>query len=48
MGIFDGEPKFEALRRLREDEGYTGPIDQDGNRVDDMDAWIAEQRDGGE
>jgi hypothetical protein len=27
MGIFDGDPKFEALKELREIEGYDGPID---------------------
>ncbi|HEY9411751.1 MAG TPA: hypothetical protein VIP77_19385, partial [Jiangellaceae bacterium] len=26
------------------DSGYTGPIDQDGYRVDDLDAWIEEHR----
>lgn len=34
-GIFDGDPKYEALKDLRENQGYTGPIDQDGNPVDE-------------
>jgi hypothetical protein len=33
-GIFDGDPKYERLKQLREDEGYTGPVDQDGNKAD--------------
>jgi hypothetical protein len=33
MGLFDGDPKFEALKALRE-SGYDGPIDQDGNKVE--------------
>jgi hypothetical protein len=41
----DREPETEADKRffdLRE-SGYTGPIDQDGKRVDDVDEWIKEQ-----
>ncbi|MDN5931353.1 MAG: hypothetical protein L0I24_09875 [Pseudonocardia sp.] len=33
MGLFDGDPKFEELRRIREDEGYTGWLDQDNQKV---------------
>ena len=33
MGIFDGDPKFEELRRIREDEGYRGWLDQDNRKV---------------
>lgn len=33
-GPFDGDPKFEQLRQIREDEGYTGWLDQDNNKVD--------------
>jgi hypothetical protein len=32
--------KFFALR----DSGYRGPIDQDGNKVEDLDAWIEQHR----
>lgn len=34
MSLFDGDPQFEELRRIREDEGYTGPLDENLNRVD--------------
>jgi hypothetical protein len=37
-GLFDGDPKFEKLRKIREDEGYTGWLDQDLNKVSDEDA----------
>ncbi len=33
-GLFDGDPKFEKLREIREDEGYDGWLDQDLNKVD--------------
>lgn len=39
------KPETESDTRffdLRE-SGFTGPIDQDGNRVDDLDEWIAER-----
>lgn len=32
------DEKFFELRN----SGWKGPIDQDGNKVDDLDAWIAE------
>ena len=51
MGIFssnsrrvDGQPETEADKRffdLREG-GYTGPIDNNGMPVDDLDQWIAD------
>lgn len=40
MGIFDNDPKFEELRRIREDEGYKGALDQDNNKVEDVDEWL--------
>lgn len=42
MGIFDNDPKFEELKRIREDEGYQGPVDQDLNKVGDLDRWLKE------
>lgn len=38
----DGKPETPADTRffdLRE-SGYRGPIDQDGNKVTDVDAWV--------
>ncbi len=32
------DKKFRALR----DSGYKGPVDQNGNKVEDMDKWIKE------
>lgn len=32
-GIFDNDPKYQQLKRLREDEAYTGPVDENGNTV---------------
>ena len=32
MDIFDKDPKYQALKDLR-DSGYDGPVDQDGNPV---------------
>jgi hypothetical protein len=26
--IFDSDPRFQDLRRIREEEGYDGPLDQ--------------------
>lgn len=31
--MFDNDPKYRELRRIREEEGYDGPLDQDLNRV---------------
>jgi hypothetical protein len=33
MGLFDDDPKYQALKALRE-SGYDGPIDQDGQPTD--------------
>lgn len=41
---FDGKPETPADTRffdLRE-SGWTGPVDHDGNKVEDMDQWIRE------
>jgi hypothetical protein len=41
----DGKPETEKDRKffdLRE-SGYTGPVDQDGNKVEDMDQWIKDR-----
>ncbi len=32
MGLFDNDPKFQQLKKLRE-SGYRGPVDQDGDRA---------------
>lgn len=45
----DGKPETAADKRffdLRE-SGYTGWIDQDGNQVEDADAWIDQRLHGG-
>lgn len=42
----DGKPETAADKRffdLRE-SGYTGPIDHNGQPVDDLDQWIADHR----
>jgi hypothetical protein len=31
-GIFDNDPKYQQLKEIR-DSGYTGPVDQDGNKA---------------
>lgn len=36
--MFDDDPKYQKLRRIREEEGYDGPLDQDGRRVDPLDS----------
>lgn len=41
-GPFDGDPEFQKLKAIR-DTGYTGPIDQDGNKVTE-DQFIAQHR----
>ena len=45
---WDGSAETEKDSRLHDlrESGYRGPIDQDGNRVEDLAAWAAEQRDG--
>ncbi|MEU6781510.1 hypothetical protein ABZ912_20080 [Nonomuraea angiospora] len=35
--MFDDDPKFRELRRIREEEGYDGPLDQDLRKVDPLD-----------
>lgn len=42
MGLFDGDPKFEKLKKIRDEEGYKGWLDQDLNKVEDIDKWIRE------
>ena len=32
MGLFDKDPKYQALKKLR-DSGYDGPVDRNGNAV---------------
>jgi hypothetical protein len=32
MGIFDKDPKYQQLKKLR-DSGYKGWVDQDGDKV---------------
>lgn len=34
------DASYAKLKALR-DSGYRGPVDQDGNKVDDLDKWIA-------
>lgn len=44
----DGKPETKADKKfldLRE-TGYRGPIDQDGNKVEDLDAWMDQRRGG--
>lgn len=36
MGIFDNDPRFQELRRIREEEGYDGPLDHDGQKSDPL------------
>lgn len=35
--MFDNDPKYRELRRIREEEGYDGPLDQDLRKVDPLD-----------
>ena len=35
--MFDNDPKYRELRRIREEEGYDGPLDQDLRRADPLD-----------
>lgn len=41
--IFEGDPGYERLKTVR-DSGYTGWVDQDGNKVDDLDKWIDQRQ----
>jgi len=34
--MFDDDPKYQALLRIREEEGYDGPLDHDGTRSDPL------------
>jgi hypothetical protein len=42
---WDGSPETASDTRFHDlrQSGWTGPIDQDGNRVDDLDEWINER-----
>jgi hypothetical protein len=40
MGIFDKDPKYQQLKKLR-DSGYKGPVDQDGNKAKDPNGILA-------
>lgn len=35
--MFDNNPRCQELRRIREEEDYDGPLDQDGRKVDPLD-----------
>jgi len=35
--MFDNDPKYRELRRIREEEGYDGPLDQDMQEVNSTD-----------
>lgn len=35
--MFDDDPKYRELRRIRDEEGYDGPLDQDNRKVDPTD-----------
>lgn len=43
---WDDAPETEKDARFFDlrDSGYTGPIDQDENRVDDLEKWMEERR----
>jgi hypothetical protein len=45
---WDGSKESEKDSRFHDlrESGYKGPIDQDGNKVEDLDAWLDEQRNG--
>lgn len=42
---WDGSPESDRDSMFHDlrDSGWRGPIDQDGNKVDDIDRWIDEQ-----
>jgi hypothetical protein len=46
--LIESDPNPEAAKKFfaLRDSGYRGAIDQDGNKVEDLDAWIDEQRGG--
>lgn len=37
MGLFDNDPKYQQLKKIREGSGYDGPLNQDGERNDPLD-----------
>jgi hypothetical protein len=43
MGIFDTDPKYRQLKKIR-DSGYKGPLDQDLRKVRDVGKWVAKQQ----
>jgi len=38
------ETDSDSRRHDLRDSGYRGPIDQDGNKIEDLDRWNDEQR----
>jgi hypothetical protein len=34
--MFDDNPRYQELRRIREEQGYDGPLDDDGTRSDPL------------
>ncbi|MEU6725440.1 hypothetical protein ABZ917_17170 [Nonomuraea wenchangensis] len=34
--MFENDPKYRELKRIREEEGYDGPLDHDGTRSDPL------------
>ncbi|MEU8362300.1 hypothetical protein AB0C27_40410 [Nonomuraea sp. NPDC048882] len=37
MLMYDDDPKYQRLRRIREEEGYDGPLNQDDLKVGPLD-----------
>jgi hypothetical protein len=35
--MFNDDPKYRELRRIREEEGYDGPLDEDLRKVEPLD-----------
>lgn len=44
MGFFDADPKYQALKKIR-DTGYRGPVNQDGKPIDHWDPRIGREID---
>jgi len=44
MGLFDKNPKYQALKKIR-DTGYKGPVNQDGKPIDHWDPRIGREID---
>lgn len=38
--MYDDDPTFQELRRIREQEGYDGHLDQDLHKVDPLDPRV--------